>query len=82
MKNDIPELQEMEKEIKTLSTTFTMFINVIHLQITLYEKRITALEKADHRKKIINILTLISDYSYLIFITILAVIFFKFVLHY
>ena len=78
----IPELQEMEKEIKTLSVTFTTFINMIHLQTVLYEKRIIVLENANRRKKIVNILTLISDYSYLVFLTLLTVLFFKFILHF
>jgi hypothetical protein len=78
---DISALQEMQKEIKTLSATFTTFINMIHLQSVLYEKRIATLEKANRRKKIVNILTLISDYSYLVFLTLLTILFFKFILH-
>jgi len=80
-KPEIIALRETEEEIKILVKNLISFMNLIHLQTTLYEKRISALEKANRRKKIINIISIIRDYSYLIFLAILMILFCKFILH-
>ncbi len=83
MKDDdvITALAEMQKEIKTLTSTFTAFCNMTILQNDIYEKRITRLEKIKIKNKIYNILNYFLEYSYLIFLSLLMILFCKFILH-